>query len=84
VALPFDTRRFSGEALIRAKHSEHLGQVVGTDRDGWVRVRMPIESAEQALPELLKLGADVEILAPRELREKAIEVLRAMTRLYEL
>lgn len=45
---------------------------------------MPIESAEQALPELLKLGADVEIPALPELRDKAIEVLRAMTRLYEL
>jgi hypothetical protein len=34
---------------------------------------MPIESAGQALP---KLGADAETPAPRELRDKAIEVLR--------
>jgi predicted DNA-binding transcriptional regulator YafY len=70
----FDARRFSGEATIRMRKE---GQA------GWAEVKMPIESAEQALPELLKLGADAEILAPPELRAKAIEVLRAMTRLYE-
>jgi predicted DNA-binding transcriptional regulator YafY len=35
-----------------------------------------------ALPELPKLGADAEILAPQELRDKVIETLQAMTRLY--
>ncbi|MGW2088333.1 WYL domain-containing protein [Streptomyces sp. NPDC001880] len=43
------------------------------DAEGWIRVEIPIESAEQALPELLGLDADAEILAPAELRERMTE-----------
>jgi predicted DNA-binding transcriptional regulator YafY len=45
-------------------------------------VTIPIESVEQALPELLKLGADAEIVAPAELREHITQTLNALTRIY--
>lgn len=36
--------------------------------DGWVNAEIPIESIDHAARELLKLGVDVEVLAPPELR----------------
>ncbi|HEY2068795.1 MAG TPA: YafY family protein [Rhizomicrobium sp.] len=38
------------------------------DRDGWVECAIPIESAETGLRELMRLGGDVEVLAPATLR----------------
>lgn len=52
------------------------------DPDGWIRARVPIESASQALGEFLRLGADLEIVEPAELREQAIQVVHAMVALY--
>ncbi|MEV4576734.1 YafY family protein [Nonomuraea jabiensis] len=40
------------------------------DEEGWTRVTVPIESIEHALAEFLRLGTDVEVLAPAELRER--------------
>ncbi|MEW9553006.1 helix-turn-helix transcriptional regulator [Nonomuraea sp. NPDC050783] len=40
------------------------------DAAGWTRVTVPIESVEHALGEFLRLGVDVEVLAPAELRER--------------
>ncbi|MGV9633255.1 helix-turn-helix transcriptional regulator [Nocardia rhamnosiphila] len=53
------------------------------DADGWTRVTIPIESAEQTLPELLELGADAEILGPPALRAHLIRTLDAMTGIYQ-
>ncbi|NUP03460.1 MAG: YafY family transcriptional regulator [Nonomuraea sp.] len=38
------------------------------DAEGWTRVTVPIESVTHALGEFLRLGTDVEVLAPAELR----------------
>lgn len=54
----------------------------GPDPDGWVRVTIPIESVEQAVPELLRLGADTEILSPRELRDTITETVDALALLH--
>jgi predicted DNA-binding transcriptional regulator YafY len=54
-----------------------------TDPDGWVRARVPVESADQALTDFLRLGADLEIVEPAELREQAIRAIGAMTALYK-
>ncbi|MGC5022926.1 helix-turn-helix transcriptional regulator [Micromonospora sp. DT47] len=39
------------------------------DADGWVTAVLPIESLTHAHGELLRLGAQVEVLAPAELRD---------------
>ena len=52
------------------------------DADGWLRARVPIESASQALADFLRLGADIEILEPAELREQAARTIQAMTAIY--
>jgi predicted DNA-binding transcriptional regulator YafY len=52
------------------------------DADGWRRVVLPIESVGHAARELLKLGAEVEALAPAALRERLAETARRLAALY--
>ncbi|MER6914805.1 YafY family protein [Streptomyces sp. NPDC000594] len=93
----FDTRRHQGEATLRLSPSafHRLPQVwesamvdaaqqtaTPPDTDGWIQVAVPIESIEQALPEILKLGADAEVLSPAGLREHMTRTLDALTRVY--
>ncbi|MFI7071843.1 helix-turn-helix transcriptional regulator [Micromonospora sediminicola] len=50
--------------------------------DGWLETTVPIESARHAHAELLKLGAEVEVLSPAELRDRFTATAHALTRLY--
>ncbi|MEV4482043.1 helix-turn-helix transcriptional regulator [Micromonospora coxensis] len=52
------------------------------DADGWVRTTVPIESVRHGHTELLKLGAQVQVLAPAELREMVAATAHAMVALY--
>jgi predicted DNA-binding transcriptional regulator YafY len=54
------------------------------DEDGWVQAVIPIESLEHARIDLLKLGAEAEVLAPPELRERMAETVRGLSRIYGL
>lgn len=51
------------------------------DRD-WQSVTVPIESIENAAHGLLRIGADVEVVAPAALRKRTCELLRAMNAMY--
>ncbi|WP_083959491.1 helix-turn-helix transcriptional regulator [Streptoalloteichus hindustanus] len=94
----FDARRHNGEATLRlspralARLPHFLEPALARsahetasepDSAGWTRVTIPVESAEHTLSELLKLGDDVEVLAPTELREQMVRTLRAMLGRYE-
>ncbi|MEO8527401.1 MAG: WYL domain-containing protein, partial [Caldimonas sp.] len=57
-------RRFA--ALVADAADRSAG---AADARGWRQVTVPIESVEHAATEMLKLGVDAEVLAPRELRE---------------
>ncbi|GAA3344574.1 WYL domain-containing protein [Amorphoplanes nipponensis] len=50
--------------------------------DGWLTTTVPIESIRHGHIELLKLGAEAEVLAPPELRERFAETARGMGRTY--
>ena len=52
------------------------------DTEGWTRAVLPIESIDHALADLLRLGAEVEVLAPPELRRRIAEAARALVDLY--
>lgn len=53
------------------------------DADGWRIATMPVgKTLWHAATELLRLGAEVEVLAPRELREKMAEMTTAMAARY--
>lgn len=44
------------------------------DPDGWITASLPIESLTHAETEMLKLGAQVEVLAPPELRDRLTRI----------
>jgi predicted DNA-binding transcriptional regulator YafY len=52
------------------------------DSTGWLVTEVPIESIRHGHVELLRLGADAEVLGPPELRELFIETVRGMNAHY--
>ena len=52
------------------------------DERGWVTAVVPIESTDHALAEFLRLGADVQILSPAELRHRMQQTVRSLAELY--
>ena len=48
---------------------------------GWARVTIPIESIDQATLDMLKLGAEAEVLKPVALRRKVARAARDVARL---
>ncbi|HEX3812797.1 MAG TPA: WYL domain-containing protein [Mycobacteriales bacterium] len=52
------------------------------DTDGWIKARIPTESDRHAVHELLRLGAEVEVLEPVAVREEIGRAARALTELY--
>lgn len=50
--------------------------------DGWAELTVPIEEVSWATREMIKAGAEVEVLSPPELREAVAEVARRMAALY--
>ena len=52
------------------------------DESGWVTTQVPIESIKHGHTELLKLGADAEVLSPPELREMLAETARGLALVY--
>jgi predicted DNA-binding transcriptional regulator YafY len=76
--------RLSGNGVRRMRQlfSAAAETVGAADADGWVRARVPIESADQALADFLRLGADIEILEPAGLREQAARTIQAMAAIY--
>lgn len=52
------------------------------DEAGWLHTTVPIESIKQGHMELLKLGAEVEVLGPPELRARFADTARALVDMY--
>jgi predicted DNA-binding transcriptional regulator YafY len=52
------------------------------DDDGWHTVILPVGSVRQACAELLRFGADAQVMGPPELRAKMAEVASAMNAFY--
>ncbi|MBA4866003.1 YafY family transcriptional regulator [Streptomyces sp. PSKA54] len=59
---------------VEAGEEEHPG--------GWRRALIPIESPTHTEGELLRLGADVEVLNPPELRQRMATTAQGLARLY--
>ncbi|MFF9062369.1 helix-turn-helix transcriptional regulator [Streptomyces sp. NPDC014882] len=79
----FRARLHTGEAWVRLtpEGARRLG--VTPTGDGWTEARVPIESVDHAHREFLRLGTDVEVLAPAELRARIAETARALATRYE-
>ncbi|MFB9238574.1 helix-turn-helix transcriptional regulator [Plantactinospora siamensis] len=52
------------------------------DPDGWITATVPIESRIHAETEFLKLGAEVEVLGPADLRDRLAATARALAARY--
>ncbi|MGP4016673.1 helix-turn-helix transcriptional regulator [Saccharopolyspora sp. 5N708] len=53
------------------------------DENGWVRVDLPVERPAVAVGDLLRLGAEAEVLAPPELRSAIAETATALAARYD-
>ncbi|WP_229076262.1 YafY family protein [Actinoplanes sp. DH11] len=69
--------------MTRAMHRGVTAGLGDPDPDGWTTVTLPIESVRHAHAEFLRLGADVEVLEPAELRELMRGSAQAMVTLYD-
>ncbi|MFD6275494.1 helix-turn-helix transcriptional regulator [Streptomyces sp. NPDC060209] len=79
----FRARLHTGEALVRLtpQGARRLG--VTPMGDGWTEVQVPIESIDHAHGEFLRLGTDIEVMAPAELRDRIAETARTLATRYE-
>ncbi len=50
--------------------------------DGWIEATIPIESIDHAVHELLRLGAELEVVEPRALRDEMCRTAWKLARLY--
>jgi predicted DNA-binding transcriptional regulator YafY len=93
----FDERRHRAEAVLRlSPHGvrclpDTMGAAVTRavatsagppDPQGWVQVAIPIESIDHAVGQLLRLGTDVEVVGPPELRTRISQTVDALSRVY--
>jgi predicted DNA-binding transcriptional regulator YafY len=92
----FEARLYRGQAtlklspeglrrlpLLGAAVAEMAGRTAdGPDGTGWTRVDIPIESIGHAVGEVLRLGAEAEVLDPPELRERLAEVIAQLGAVY--
>jgi predicted DNA-binding transcriptional regulator YafY len=54
------------------------------DADGWREVTLPVESLEHGAMELLRLGAEAEVVEPAELRRRMRETAEALAGRYSV
>ncbi|MEY7971157.1 helix-turn-helix transcriptional regulator [Saccharomonospora xinjiangensis] len=52
------------------------------DGDGWSTVELPVEAGAPALGQLLRFGAELEVLSPPELRRRVSEAVARLRGLY--
>jgi predicted DNA-binding transcriptional regulator YafY len=63
--------------------AQAVAQTAGPpDQRGWVRCTIPIESMEYGIRELMRLGADAEIVSPPALRVRMAQALREALQRY--
>ncbi|MEU9169570.1 YafY family protein [Streptomyces sp. NPDC048420] len=80
----FHDRLYRGEAVVRLAPGVRLPRAVSISAapDGWTVARVPIESVEHAQGEFLRLGADIEVLEPPELRERMARTIAELAERY--
>jgi predicted DNA-binding transcriptional regulator YafY len=74
------TLRYAAEAPFA--YDEAVAAAGEPDGQGWVRTRLPVESVAVAYHVLLRLGPEVEVLGPPELRARMAEAADRLGNLY--
>ena len=80
----FHDRLYRSEAVVRLAPGVKPARAVdiGTDATGRTLARVPIESVEHACGEFLRLGTDIEVLEPPELRERMARTVAELAERY--
>ncbi|MFF5173892.1 helix-turn-helix transcriptional regulator [Micromonospora sp. NPDC000089] len=73
--------RFTAEAPFA--YEEAVAAAGEPDGQGWVTTRLPVESVEVAYDLLLRLGPEVEVRDPPELRARLTDAARRLAALYD-
>lgn len=80
----FHDRLHRGEAVVRLAPGVRLPKSVDgpTDERGWTLATVPIESVDHAHGEFLRLGTDIEVLEPPELRARMARTIAELAERY--
>ena len=92
----FEREVYNGTARVRASERgrQRLRDISATVRqavdaaeiipggDGWAELTIPIEEVEWACREMIRIGAEIAVLAPPELRDRVAEEARRMAGFY--
>ncbi|MFC8089152.1 helix-turn-helix transcriptional regulator [Streptomyces sp. NPDC057301] len=80
----FHDRLYRRDAVVRLAPGVTLDRAAGhrTEKDGWTRVTVPIESVDHAHAEFLRLGTGIEVLQPPELRERIARTVAELAERY--
>ncbi|MEU5316520.1 YafY family protein [Streptomyces sp. NPDC021056] len=80
----FHERLYRGEAVVRLAPGVTLARAadVRADDDGGTVATVPIESVDHALGEFLRMGTDIEVLQPPELRERLARTAAELAEMY--
>ncbi|NUT49299.1 MAG: YafY family transcriptional regulator [Saccharothrix sp.] len=70
----------SAQVLLGLVAARELADVEPTGE--WTTVRVPVESLNHALVDLLRLGPEVDVVEPPELRERVVARIEAMAAVY--
>lgn len=76
IRLPADQTWRLRTAVTAEAAAAAQGSAVPDERDGWVRMTLPVESIAVAHSELLRLAGSVEVLEPQQLRRALFETAR--------
>jgi predicted DNA-binding transcriptional regulator YafY len=72
-------RELMSSAVVRAADET----ATAADGRGWITAVVPVESVDHARGEFLRLGGEVEVLAPPALRDQMRQTARSLSQMYE-
>jgi len=58
--------------------AETARRTAEAEGDGWLRCKLPVESGDFGLRELMRLGEEIEVIGPPAMRERLAAILTAM------
>ncbi|MES5818983.1 YafY family protein [Streptomyces sp. RG80] len=80
----FHERLYRGEAVVRLAPGVRMARAVNVreSTDGWTLATVPVESIDHALGEFLRMGTDIEVMEPPELRERLARTVAQLAEMY--
>lgn len=80
IRLSSDGRRLA--ALLGRPPGLRISRSVQPDADGWIKARFGFDSIDSAAIDVLALGAEIEVLAPADLRNRVISTAEIVAAMY--